>query len=223
MHKLTRRGVLRMVGLVGGAMALAACAPSQESAPFDPALLGLPIQPRSRWGAAPTNHAAVQEPGFYDASLNRNGWRVYAEPLNQILRTLVVHHSAVLLSDGPREIQGMHFRRGFADIGYHFLVSADGQMFEGRPLNVRGAHTARHNTGAVGVCLLGNFEVIQPTPAQLQSLHDLGRALRDVIGITHLAGHRDFPAQATLCPGKNLYPLLPDLAASQSLTYGAEK
>lgn len=203
-------------------MALAACAPSPESAPFDLAPLGLPIQPRAHWGAAPPNHAAVQEPGFYDMSLNRNGWRAYAEPLDQILRTLVVHHSAVSLSDGPREIQGMHFRRGFADIGYHFLVGADGQMLEGRPLNVRGAHTARHNTGTVGVCLLGNFEVIEPTPAQLQSLRDLSRALRDVLGMTHLAGHRDFPSQSTLCPGRNLYPLLPNLAASLSLAYGAD-
>lgn len=148
---------------------------------------------------------------------------MYAEPLDEILRTLVVHHSAVLLSDGPREIQGMHFRRGFADIGYHLLINAAGQMFEGRPLNVRGAHTARHNTGAVGVCLLGNFEVIEPTAAQLQSLHALSRALRDVLGITHLAGHRDFPSQSTLCPGRNLYPLLPDVAASLMLAYGAKK
>jgi len=165
----------------------------------------------------------MQEPGFYDPALNRNGWRVYTEPLDEILRTLVVHHSAVSLSDGPPEIQNMHFRRGFADIGYHFLINAAGQMFEGRPLNVRGAHTARHNTGAVGVCLLGNFEVIEPTAAQLQSLHALSRALRDVLGITHLAGHRDFPSQSTLCPGRNLYPLLPDVAASLMLAYGAEK
>jgi hypothetical protein len=207
-------------GVALAAVALRSCAsPVHEAAP--PALTGVNIIPRTAWGAQPRIVMSRIEAGDYHPTLNRSGWRVYDQPLNQVLRQLVVHHSALPASDGPREIQRLHQQqRGFADVGYHFLIDAGGAIYEGRPIHVRGAHVASHNTGAVGVCLLGNFERIEPTPAQIASLLSLATALRDTFGITHLAGHRDLPAQHTLCPGANLWPRLPALAAQLRLTHG---
>ena len=182
MSRMRRRTLLGggvVAGVVLAAAALRACSlPANEFAP--PALPGINVVPRAGWGAQPRVVLSRIEAGDYNSAINRSGWRVYDQPLDQVLRLLVVHHSALPASDGPREIQRLHQQqRGFADVGYHFMIDARGVIFEGRPVNVRGAHVGGHNTGAVGVCLLGNFERIEPTPAQLASLSSLGnRAAR---------------------------------------------
>ncbi len=133
----------------------------------------------------------------------------------------MVHHSALPLSDGPFEIQKLHREnKGYADVGYHFLIDEHGVIYEGRPINVRGAHTGGFNTGAIGIVLLGNFELIEPTKAQLDSLTDLNYYLTLAYHVTHLAGHQDFQPGETLCPGKNLEPLLPGLAKELPLEFG---
>jgi N-acetylmuramoyl-L-alanine amidase len=181
--------------------------------------LNLPIRSRAEWNAQPPNHAAAGETGFYDPLLNPGGWRVYTEPLDEILRNIAVHHSATAATDGPARLQQVHFKnQRFADIGYHFVIDQTGVIWEGRPLSVRGASVARNNTGTVGICLVGNFEAIKPSEAQLASLVTLSGALRHALGITHFGGHGDFPGQDTRCPGANLKPLLPDIAQRLGLT-----
>jgi hypothetical protein len=184
-------------------------------------LADLGIIPRAEWGAAEPDHTVSGERGIYHPITNREGWLVYQEPLEQVLTTIVVHHSALPLSDGPREIQRLHMmNRGFADIGYHFVIDGDGGLYEGRPLNVRGAHTSGRNTGTVGIALMGNFENGPPPPAQLVALQTLAGCLVAAYEITHLAGHRDFQPGVTVCPGQFLEPILPGLAAGLGLVFG---
>ena len=61
---------------------------------------------------------------------------------------------------------------------------------------------------------------MQPVVAQLTTLHQLAVYLRDTVGITHLAGHRDFQPEATICPGEHLWPLLPGVAEESGLVWG---
>lgn len=182
---------------------------------------GVLVLTRAGWGA--DSARPDNELGFFEAETNPNGYLVYTDPLSRWLNTIVVHHSALEWADGPRAIQRLHILENqFADIGYHFLIDAGGQVYEGRPLNIRGAHTGGHNTGTVGVCLLGNFEVTQPTQLQLNSLVSLASALKEPYSISHLTGHQGFQPNATLCPGENLWPLLPDLALQAGLAFGEE-
>ena len=186
-----------------------------------PAPDSLTIIRRSQWGAAQPNLNAPHEHGVYDSVTNPEGWLVYDTPLSQVLNTVVVHHSALSLRDGPREIQRLHKQqKGFADIGYHFVIDDVGWIYEGRSIAVRGAHTGGHNTGTLGIVLLGNFENTYPTDAQLKYLKLLARHLADEYAITHLAGHRDFQPDETVCPGKNLEPLLPHIAAELGMEFG---
>ena len=116
-------------------------------------------------------------------------------------------------------------RRGFADVAYHFLIGSDGVIYEGREINVRGAHVQGFNTGSVGVVLLGNFNDEEPTDAQLDSLQALIDYLRYTYEIRYLTGHRDYPHQSpdgTECPGANLYPLLPKIAQELGMKYGID-
>lgn len=180
----------------------------------------LAIIPRSEWGALPPDQSLPGEQGFYNPISNPGGWLAYDVPLRSALDTIVVHHSALPLSDGPLEIQQFHMEiRGFADIGYHFVIDSQGLIYEGRTINVRGAHTGGQNYGKIGIVLMGNFEVDEPSEAQLNSLTALSRCLAREYTIKRIAGHRDFQPGETVCPGKNLWPLLPALAETLGMKY----
>ena len=180
---------------------------------------------RKEWGAWPLDLLAPEEHGLFDTETNPEGVLYYPDDLRNVLNTIVVHHSAI--SDaGPAEIQKLHMdRRGFADVAYHFLIDSDGDIYEGREINIRGAHVQGFNTGSVGIVLLGNFNDEKPTKAQLDSLSNLINYLRYTYEIRYLAGHKDYPGQSpdgTECPGANLYPLLPKIARDLGMKYGID-
>jgi hypothetical protein len=215
----TRREALRAALLLGAAVVLGAgvqCSPRPRCS-----LDSLDIVSRAEWGAVDPVLDSVE--GVYDPVTNPGGWMVYDEPLDEVLTTIIVHHSALNVSDGPFEIQDMHFRfKGYADIAYQFLINETGRIYEGRSLTVRGAHTGGYNTGTVGIVLLGNFMERAPTDAQLGSLRALSGCLIDAYRITHIAGHRDFQLDETDCPGDNLEALLPGLAVELGVEFGTE-
>ena len=95
-------------------------------------------------------------------------------------------------------------------IGYQYFIEKDGTIFRGRLDREEGAHTVGdtahyYNRTSIGICLQGNMEIEEATPAQLKSL----KALIDYkkqqyqIDNNRIYGHREL--QATLCPGKNLW------------------
>lgn len=220
-RRFSRRRLFQVGLVTGGAALLALFGWSRQRRHCSTA--ALTFIPRAEWHAvAPVLSAtATGEHGLYDPVNNPTGWLVYPEPLTAVLTTIIVHHSALPLSDGPYEIQQLHLKyQGFADIGYHFVIDAGGCLYEGRSLRVRGAHTGGFNTGTVGVVLLGNFETAQPTPAQLSILTQLICWLKERYPITHLAGHRDFQPGKTVCPGRQLAALLPALADEVGLEFG---
>jgi hypothetical protein len=220
-NTLSRRTLLRTTAALSAAAALAAILYTTTRRKYTMNAQG--IIPRASWGAVEPNMNAPNEHGLFDRQANPDGWQVYTAPLEQVLTTVVVHHSALPLRDGPREIQRVHMTiNGFADIAYHFVIDDGGRLFEGRALNVRGAHTRSHNTGTVGVVLLGHFEHGDPTPEQLAVLPMLVQSLRDTYGITHLAGHRDFLPTETVCPGRALEARLVDLAHATRLRFGID-
>ncbi len=183
-----------------------------------------PIVSRAEWGARAVNHAAEEEFGFYTLD-NPEGWREYEDDLRDAYQTVVIHHSALYETDDLTSIlaiQDLHLDdRGWADIGYHFCVGQDGTVYEGRRMSVRGVHTEGYNTGSLGVCLLGNFQVITPTGPQLTNTHLLVNWLALRLRLTHLAGHREFN-DITVCPGANLYPYLDEMASQALLLRGID-
>lgn len=119
---------------------------------------------------------------------------------------LIVHCSA---TPAGRDVTAADIRRwhkeerGFADIGYHFVVRLDGTVECGRRLSVAGAHCRGHNSRSVGVCYVGGIgsdgrPADTRTPAQRQALLDLLTALRRRFPGASIHGHRDFAPKA--CP-----------------------
>lgn len=175
--------------------------------PQPPQLLPGPpiIIARSEWGAEPPDPRLQHE--------------IEAGP--EVFNTVVVHHTALPSYEGPRQIQYLHMhQRNFLDIGYHFVLDRWGRIYEARSLAVHGAHVKAYNTGTLGIALAGNYETNPPTPAQLDRLRWLIHRLKQQHPLTHLAGHRDFRPGQTLCPGKYVETLLPQLAADLELQFG---
>ena len=128
---------------------------------------------------------------------------------------IVVHHTGNPYDDdlSAEEIHRSHRAKGWAGIGYHYVVRKDGTVEEGRPHWAVGAHAYGENNHTIGIHVCGNFEIAEPTAAQIESLAMLVATICDDYGLTidedHVVGHRDL--MPTACPGTNLYVLLPEI------------
>ena len=130
------------------------------------------------------------------------------------INRVIIHH----VGDPPRdvsaeEIHDWHKENGWAGIGYHYVVRRDGTIERGRPEEYVGSHALGFNTGSIGINFVGNFEKMQPTPAQIESGAMLLADICTRHGLTPdaktVVGHRDL--MATDCPGANLYSQLQTL------------
>lgn len=104
--------------------------------------------------------------------------------------------------------------RGWIDIGYHFLISPQGDIFEGRPVNALGAHVKNRNTGNVGISVMGNYHPPvsqQPAKETLYTFTEMGKYLKTAydISVSSFYAHREIGP--TACPGDELYALMPQL------------
>ena len=84
----------------------------------------------------------------------------------------------------------------YTHLGYHFYITRDGEIYQGRPLEKVGAHCRDHNTHSIGICYEGGLDMAgRPkdtrTLAQRASLLGLLRELRKIFPKTLIVGHHD--------------------------------
>lgn len=145
-----------------------------------------------------------------------------------VISDIIVHHTAGSLGQLPLDIDKEHRLQGWAMIGYNWVIPPNGDIYEGRPVNVVPAAAFGRNTESVNIVLVGQFQpdaagyTGPPTPAQLLSLRDLCVYLhKQYTGIVRTIGHRDVAPlfyngdgdYATACPGDKLYCELPAIKA----------
>lgn len=131
---------------------------------------------------------------------------------------IVVHCSATqnLEKYTWKDIDAMHRAKGWACIGYHYVIRTDGTIEEGRPLKAIGAHAKGYNNVSVGICLIGGIDangksVNNFTHNQLMSLFNLVEWLKTdalkPIAVNNLkvVGHRDLGAKKD-CPCFDVIP-----------------
>lgn len=131
--------------------------------------------------------------------------------------TLVYHYSATPIENDYtiEDIDEMHRRRGFKEVGYHFFIRKDGTVETGRDLSEpgrfeMGAHSKGENDEAIGICFEGGVRKSAPnigfdsrTREQKVSMEALTLHLLDRFPGAVVKGHRDMPGAATQCPGFN--------------------
>ncbi|WP_374439226.1 peptidoglycan recognition protein family protein [Pseudomonas panipatensis] len=144
---------------------------------------------------------------------------------------IALHHAGRSYSCGAGaeqmlETQGDHLKK-YSDIGYHYGVSCDGHVYEGRDIRFKGSSVVRYNTGVIGIVLLNNYSTAEEggdlvawgreaaekigistinsiPPLQIDAVVQLVEALRSVFLIQCFGGHREFPNQVAdgkICPG----------------------
>src|SRR5690606_765301 len=146
--------------------------------------------------------------------VTRAGWGARA-PRGSVATTtwarrtgVAIHHSAGPTTQTVRSIQDHQMdHNGWQDIGYNWLVTQDGRVWEGRAggwLAV-GAHAANQNTAWIGICWIGNSGSTAPSAAALASIRWLVDEARRLAGRRlDVRGHGQVPGQATECPGSAL-------------------
>lgn len=129
---------------------------------------------------------------------------------------MTIHHTYSPSNDGPdpaarmRGMQNYHMNNlGWCDIGYHFVVSQSGKIYQGRSRSNRpGAHTGNQNSGNVGISFIADFTTQTPSSTQLNAGAKITRWVHDTHGVplnrTVFKGHREWPGQSTTCPGNSM-------------------
>lgn len=156
--------------------------------------------PRSQWGARARSCNAAQSPA-----------------------RLTIHHTETPNADplSPaarmRQMQNYHIDvRGWCDLGYHFVVGKDGQVYAGRAEDVRGAHAANNNQDNVGIAFVGTYHGGQPSAVMQSAAARLMAALAEewdiALSRSTVKSHRELGS--TDCPGDALHARLDALIAA---------
>ncbi len=164
--------------------------------------------------------------------------RMYRWPVqySKDVHLFVVHHTALLVSGDTRSgaermraLYAYHSKsRGWGDIGYNYVIDETGQIYEGRNGGkyAVGGHAYCNNIGTIGISLMGNFELEQPSQSQVKSLQWLIDDLSKTYGVniaqpvehhgkkfvSPIAGHRDLVS--TSCPGYSMYGAMGQVIAN---------
>jgi len=112
----------------------------------------------------------------------------------------IVDHCSATKPDenfGVEEFRKWHKKKGWDDVGYHFIVRLDGKLELGRPLNKQGAHVRGKNKNSIGICYVGGYNAggfaeDTRTDAQKETLWVLHVTLKAVHPKAIIKGHRDF-------------------------------
>ncbi len=171
---------------------------------------GVSVIGRCAWGAS--NPKWSNEVVYYNTA---------EHSLETILNRFVVHHSDNSVSIGANERRQR--RNNYAALGYHFFIDKDGDVYEGRPIEIMGSNAGEGEIsgplndpdwGAVGIVLQGDYHHADDglfggrtaPQVQLDRLEELMSALSEIYGIHRLLMHRE--VVGTDCPGDHLAPII---------------
>ncbi len=213
---ITTIGVLA-VALTGSAVGLADTAdraPKPRAKPQineqmpPPAIVSklLTIVPRRDWRAKPP---LFDMQGHVPLSIMLHHT---AGPVNTKRDIVFKMRSLQAYSQKPATLGNGRKRAAWADVPYHYYISADGAVAEGRDVRYSGdTNTDYDTTGHIQVVLEGNFEEIKPTGDQLAALETLVVELAKEwkLPATQIRTHKQ--VAATLCPGRNFMDIYPAL------------
>lgn len=122
------------------------------------------------------------------------------------INKIIIHCSATREGEdiSAATIDIWHRDRGWSGIGYHYIVSLNGNIEYGRRIDKQGAHVKNHNKGSIGICYIGGLdEHLDPkdtrTIEQKESLLDLIKTLKRLHPGATVHGHNEFAAKACPC------------------------
>jgi len=117
-------------------------------------------------------------------------------------RRVFIHHTVTPTTVDPchdmRVVERALRSNGRLDPGYSFTVHPSGVVLEGAGHKV-GKHTMNHNSTSYGIALIGNYQINQPTLAQII-------AVSRTINLLRVGGHLVLNGAEDIDPHKDVYP-----------------
>lgn len=98
------------------------------------------------------------------------------------------------------DIHDWHTQKGWDGIGYHYVITREGEVEPGRPHYWQGAHVRGFNAHSLGVCVVGRDRF---TPEQYHALDKLYAKLHAQYPMAEWKGHRELDQYKT-CPNDAL-------------------
>ncbi len=224
MDPVTRRDVLMGGGTLLGLLAIGGLSGCQNNLNAN---LPDPVNPPAGGPltAAPTpfrplpmpNRPPVQSPVVPQGVIARSQWTRMGvarpseiNPMNGISR-ITIHHDGMNAftsqqrDDAARRLEQVRMShaavRGWADIGYHYIIDPAGRVWEGRNIRYQGAHVKDQNEHNLGIMCMGNYNLQKPTSLMLATLDSFVASQMRQYGVSmaNVRTHRE--RAPTECPG----------------------
>lgn len=125
----------------------------------------------------------------------------------RLINEIIVHcsYTKPSMDIGSDWIRKVHLKKGWKDIGYHYVIRRDGLIDHGRKVEIIGAHCKGKNRHSIGICLVGgmsedNHAENNFTEAQFDRLRKVVKDLKtQFLDITKVSGHCDYANKACPC------------------------
>ncbi len=170
---------------------LSGCATTSPHPYIDPKIISV-----GEWGGMPADDPRAQK---------------------HIISHITLHHQGETFKPGRdpqqylRDLQTWSRKtRMWIDIPYHYIIDLDGNIYEGRDINLAGDTNTQYDpVGHALIEVVGNFEEVEPNQKQLDAVVSAMTmlAIKYKVPPEKISGHKDV-ATGTVCPGKNLYHYL---------------
>lgn len=162
--------------------------------------------------------------------IDRKTWgAVYADgagPAPLPAREVWLHHTVTAAPDlvppyddedrAVRLVEQIGQQKFNQGISYTFVVMPSGRIYKGHSVDRLGAHTAKRNSIARAIVLVGNYEHAPPTAQQCESTAQLlAHGWREGWWTAPRlnGGHRQAPGAKTACPGQQALNAIPGINA----------
>lgn len=178
-------------------------AESDKPADTKPAVEKPEIVTAEQWGSdpLPIPDERKHEPKFITLHHAGVDWKAGSDPYEKVRNLQAWGKKTV--EDGGKD---------WPDLPYHFLISPDGTIFEGRPVEYEPETNTSYDVhGHIGIQLYGNFMTQRVSPQQVESAVRLTAWLSQEYGVEDalIRGHRDV-AEGTSCPGDDFHRYIED-------------
>jgi hypothetical protein len=161
---------------------------------------------RKDWGAKPPIQNMIEHKP--DKITIHHSGLTYIKKVNIIEKMKALQK----YSQSSEKMANGNIKEIWADIPYHFVISGDGEIAEGREIIYSGDTNTEYNPKKhILINILGNFDEQKPTDEQINSLIKLCTYLSKKYNISfeQIQGHNHYAK--TACPGKNLSNIITNL------------